>query len=102
MGLLSFLFDILDDSTSNRYIETSKSWFDCVWNSQRYPNEGKGVLIIQEGKLYKRLYVEFNDELSCTISDDNDKGCELQYVKLTSEQKNEILRNGYITIKRYR
>lgn len=101
MGLLSFLFDLLDDSTSNWYIEISKSWFDRVWNSLRYPNIGKGILIIQDGKLYKRLYVEYGNELSYTIYDDNDDGCKLRYVRLTQEQKDEILRNGYIIIKRY-
>lgn len=102
MGLFDFLFDLLDDSASNSYIETSKAWFDHVWNSLRYPNKGKGILIIQDGKLYKRLYVEYDNELSYTISDDSDEGCELRYVRLAQEQKEEILRNGYILIKRYR
>lgn len=102
MGLLDFIFDLLDDSTSNSYIETSKSWFDRVWNNMRYPNKGTGILIVQDGKLYKRFYIEYNNELSYTISDENDTGCELQYMRLTQEQKDEILRNGYIVIKRYR
>ena len=102
MGFLDFIFDLLDDSTSNSYIETSKLWFERVWNSLRYPYGGKGILIIQDGKLYKRFYIEYNNELSYTISDENDSGCELQYVRLTQEQKDEILRNGYIVLKRYR
>lgn len=102
MGFLNFLFDLLDDSVSNGYIETSKTWFDRTWNSLRYPNKGKGILIIQDGKLDKRLYVEYNNELSYTISDDRDEGCELRYVKLTQEEKDEMLRNGYLIIKQYR
>lgn len=102
MGFLGFLFDLLDDSTSNSYIEASKSWFDRTWNSLRFPDSGKGILIIQDGKLYKRLYVEYDNELSYTISDDRDEGCELRYVNLAQEQKEEILRSGYLIIKRYR
>ena len=102
MGFLSSLLGLLEDfSVYDDYIVTSKAWFDKTWNRMRLPDVGKGMLIIQNGKLYRKLKVKYSNESSYIISDEYDEGCELKYVNLTKDQKDEILRNGYVVLKRY-
>lgn len=95
--LISFLTEISDDS----YLFTCECWFDDIWKKLSRPYTAKGMLVIIDGKLYKKFYVTFRDDTLIIITDENDEGKKLRYVTLNSEQKKQLLRNGYINIKEY-
>lgn len=101
MGLLSDLFAFLTDITDDGYFAISEHWFDNVWKKMYRPNFAEGCLEVRDGKLYKKFLVSFRDGTSLVIKDKNDDGRELRYVTLNSEQKKQLLRDGYITIKEY-
>lgn len=101
MGLLSDLFSFLTDISGDSYSYSCERWFDSIWDKMNRPCSAEGCLEVKEGKLYKKFYVTFRDRTSLVISDENDDGRELRYVNLNSEQKKQLLRDGYITIKEY-
>lgn len=101
MGLLDFFFGILDDFESDDYVEASKRWFDSAWKRLNCPSKGKGILFIENGMLFRRLYVSFDDDTTFAILDGKDKGRELKYVKFNQRQKDELLNKGYVILKFY-
>lgn len=101
MGLLSDLFSFLIDITDDGYSAVSERWFDNVWEKMYRPNCAEGCLEVRDGKLYKKFRVSFRDGTCLVITDENDDGRELRYVNLNSEQKKQLLRDGYVTIREY-
>lgn len=101
MGLLSDLFSFLAEVSDDSYLYSCERWFDNLWKKMYRPYTAEGVLEIRDGKFYKKLYVTFRDDTRIVITDDNDEGKKLHYVNLNSEQKKQLLRDGFLTIKKY-
>ena len=101
MGVISDLFSLLTEISDDSYLFSCKRWFDVIWKKLYRPYTAKGVLVIKNGKLYKKFYVTFRDNTLIVITDENDEGKKLRYVTLNSEQKKQLLCDGYITIKEY-
>ena len=101
MGLFSDLFSFLTDITDDSYIVSSERWFDNVYKRINHVESSEGRLEVRSGNLYRKLYVTFRDGSSLVITDEKDNGRELRYVNLNSEQKKQLLRDGYVTIREY-
>ena len=101
MGLLSDLFSLLTETTDNSYVYNSERWFDNLWKKMYRPYTAEGVLVLKEGRLFKKFYVTFHDDTSIVIVDDNDEGQKLRHITLSTDHKKQLLRDGYITIKEY-
>lgn len=95
--LISFLTEISDDS----YLTNCEHWFDGIWKKLSRPYTAKGILVIKDGKFYKKFCVTFRDGTLIVITEENDEGKDLRYITLNSEQKKQLLHDGYITIKEY-
>lgn len=102
MGFLNLLLSLLDDLTSEDYLESSKIWFDCIWQRLNHPYKGEGILIIRNGKFYRILRVTFDDDTTLSMMDEKENGYELRHINLKQKQKDEALRKGYIVLKYYR
>lgn len=101
MGLLSDLFDLLTEQTSDGYISKSERWFDSVWKHLSRTDCAEGILEVREGKLFRRLSVTFRDYTKISIIDNDDEGCCLRSVNLDSNQKRQLIRDGRIVLKEY-
>lgn len=101
MGLISDLFSFLTEISDDSYLYSCERWFDNLWKKMYRPYTAEGVLEIRDGKFYKKLYVTFRDDTRIVITDDNDEGKKLHYVNLNLEQKKQLLRDGFLTIKEY-
>lgn len=101
MGLLSDLFSLLVENTDNSYVYSNECWFDNLWKKMYRPYTAKGVLELKEGRLFKKFYVLFPDDTGIVIVDDNDEGQKLRHITLSTEHKRQLLRDGFITIKKY-
>lgn len=101
MGIIYSLFSFLSEASDDSYLLGCERWFDGVWKNLYRPNYAKGCLEIKEGRLYKKLLVSLRDNTRIVITDDNDEGRKLRYVSLNSEQKRQLLHNGFLTIKEY-
>lgn len=101
MGLLSDFFSFLTDLPDDSYIVDSERWFDNVYKKFKRLRFAEGRLEIRDGKLYRKFSVLFYDGTSLIITDDRDEGGELRSAYLNTDQKKQLLRDGYITIKEY-
>lgn len=104
MGLLSNIFDFIEDlaSGSSYYTEDSIKWCDKVWRRMRYTERGEARLYQIGDKVYRQLYVVLEDGIEGYFTDTDDRGCNADTLSIKRERRKELERVGHIIIKKYR
>lgn len=103
MGLLSDILGFIEDLSngSSYYKENSIEWCDKAWRRMRNAERGEARLYQVGDKVYRQLYIVFDDGIEGYLTDTNDRGCNIESLSIKRERRKELERFGHIIIKKY-
>lgn len=101
MGFIIDILKFLTADSDSSYIDSAKLWGDKIWNDTNSSIGGILSLYMMDGKLYKRLRIEFPNKVVGVFVDKDDYGW-INYDSFLSKKEREQLKEfGYILIKKY-
>lgn len=102
MGILSTAVSLLKLFFHEaNYRESSKEWFDDVWEHLDKVSSGKGELYEDGGRIYRRFTASIGNERQIRITDDYDEGARIGDIKLSWWEKTRLEYSGSVVIQRY-
>lgn len=103
MGLLTDIFDFIDDLTvgGSYYVDNSLEWSDKAWRRINRKERGEARLIQIGDKLYHQLHVTMEDDMDACVTEKTDRGCDIERIRLKKIQKEQLAKYGYVVLKKY-
>ena len=102
MGILTSIFKTIGYFLLRTdYRRDSELWFDSVWRHMRHTSSCKGELFEKNGKVFRKMSVTFDGDISITITDDKDLGAKSENVRLSWWERTCLENTGNTVLKRY-